>query len=243
MRQRFLPGLVMAMWLAVVGNAMVGNVARAEADPRDIQAREAFAVGRYQQALDIFVKLYAEKVHPNYLRNIGRCYQNLGEPDQAISSFREYLRQARNVRPDERRQVEAYIQEMEALKRQNAVAAAAAPPPPPATAASAGTSSAVGSTHTPVGSTEAQTAGTNSGIASPGKVALAAPVPAAPHAGNAVLLEVPASTPVEESDKPLYAKWWFWAVVGGAVLGGLGIAAAAGAFTTTKDAPCSGECK
>ena len=123
-----------------------------------MQAREAYAAGRYQDALDIYVKLYAEKLHPNYLRNIGRCYQNLGEPDKAISSFREYLRKARNLAPGEREEIEGYIREMEELKRSRrrpasppaaptdraadpgaagdprapAAAAVAAPPPAPA---------------------------------------------------------------------------------------------------------------
>ena len=81
-------GAVLALAFSVAPRPVL-----AETDKREIQARESFAAGRYQDALDMFVKLYAEKVHPNYLRNIGRCYQNLGEPDKAISSFREYLRQ------------------------------------------------------------------------------------------------------------------------------------------------------
>ena len=38
-------------------------------------------------------------MHPTYLRNIARCHQNLGNPDKAISSFREYLRKARDLHP------------------------------------------------------------------------------------------------------------------------------------------------
>jgi tetratricopeptide (TPR) repeat protein len=99
------------LWTAVAGAAP---------DPREMKAREAFAAGRYQDALDLFVKLYAEKLHPNYLRNIGRCYQNLGEPDRAISSFHEYLRKARKLTAAERAEIERYIGEMEELKRTQA---------------------------------------------------------------------------------------------------------------------------
>ena len=70
-------------WLAALIAVMfaLGTVrASAATDPRELKAREDFAAGRYQQALDLFAKLYAEKLHPNYLRNIGRCYQNLGDP-------------------------------------------------------------------------------------------------------------------------------------------------------------------
>ena len=115
--------------LIVLAMATVSSRAIAEVDGREMRAREAFAAGRYQEALDGFVKLYAEKLHPNYLRNIGRCYQNLGDPDKAISSFREYLRKAKAVGSDERQEVEGYIKEMEELKRQRE--AAATPPPPP----------------------------------------------------------------------------------------------------------------
>ena len=125
--------------LILVLLAALGGAGRAAAQSADTekQAREYFAVGKYHEALEIYGRLYAETAHPTYLRNIGRCFQNLGEPDRAISSFREYLRQARNATPEQRAQVEGYIQEMEALKRSReaavpapAPAASAAPPPP-----------------------------------------------------------------------------------------------------------------
>jgi hypothetical protein len=99
------------------------------ADQRELKAREAFAAQRYQDALDLFAKLYAETLHPIYLRNIGRCYQNLGQPDQAISSFRDYLRKAKNPTADETREIEGYIKEMEELKRQKAASASGSTPP------------------------------------------------------------------------------------------------------------------
>jgi hypothetical protein len=105
--------------------------AKKEKDPREMQAREAFAAGSYQEALDIYTKLYAVKLHPTFLRNIARCYQNLGEPERAISSFREYLRKAKDMTSEERTEVEGYIKEMEELQRKNAAAAAAAPTPAP----------------------------------------------------------------------------------------------------------------
>ena len=58
--------------------------AQAASDTREIKAREDFAAGRFQEALDIFARLYAESLHPIYLRNIGRCYQGMRNPDRAI---------------------------------------------------------------------------------------------------------------------------------------------------------------
>jgi hypothetical protein len=123
--------------------ASVAGSVTAAADPRELKAREEFAAGRYEAALDIFAKLFAETLHPVYLRNIARCYQNLQQPDRAITSFHEYLRKARNVTPADRAEVEGYIKEMEELKKQQEAASskpaapvtpvpAAAPPPPPA---------------------------------------------------------------------------------------------------------------
>jgi tetratricopeptide (TPR) repeat protein len=113
-------------------------------DPRELKAREDFASGRYQEALDLFARLYAESLHPNYLRNIGRCYQNLGEPDRAINSFHDYLRKAKDLSSDEHQEIEGYIKEMEDLKRQREgtpPAASSAPPvvPLPASGAPAAT--------------------------------------------------------------------------------------------------------
>ncbi len=105
-------------------------------DRREIKARQAFASGQYQQALDLYAELYADKVHPTYLRNIGRCYQNLREPEKAINAFHDYLRQAKGLTGAERSEIEGYIKEMEDLQKQQAAAdgAAAAPPPAPAPA-------------------------------------------------------------------------------------------------------------
>jgi serine/threonine-protein kinase len=90
--------------------------AHAEKSEREVQARELFVLGKYAESLEIYAKLYAETAHPTYLRNVGRCYQNLGEADKAIASFREYLRQAKGLSSDERGVVEQYIREMQALK-------------------------------------------------------------------------------------------------------------------------------
>ena len=75
-------------------------------------------------------------MHPTYLRNIGRCYQMLRDPDRAISSFQEYLRKAKDLSGEQRAEIERYIADMEQLKSERASAAVPPPPapaPPPAT--------------------------------------------------------------------------------------------------------------
>jgi tetratricopeptide (TPR) repeat protein len=187
----------------VVAVALALGAARVSAatDPRELKAREDFAAGRFQDALDIFARLYAESLHPNYLRNIARCYQKLGQPERAIDSFRDYLQKAKDITPDEKKEIDGYIKEMEDLKRaKEASAQPAAPAPLPA-----------------------------------------APAPASPAASGAgaVVVDNP-SAEVSPAEKPLYAKWWFWTLIGtAAVAAGVGIAAAAGVFTKTQNAPCT----
>jgi hypothetical protein len=173
-----------------------------------MRAREAFAAGRYQDALDAFAKLYAESLNPIYLRNIGRCHQNLGEPDRAIASFRDYLRKASTLPAAERKEIDGYIKEMEELKRSKEASAASATTTP-----------------TPV---EPVTPLPKEVPASP---------PGSSTASASVVMTPPPAAPAEEPS-PIYGRWWFWAIVGGVVATGLGVAFAAGAFTRTEDAPC-----
>jgi hypothetical protein len=199
-------------WSAwVVAVVLVVSTARltsAATDPREMKAREAFAAGRYQDALDMFAKLYAESLNPIYLRNIGRCHQNLGEPDRAIASFRDYLRKANTLPAAERKEIDGFIKEMEELKRQKEASAASAPPTP-----------------TPV---EPVT---------PLPREVPAPAPGNSSASASVVMTPPPPVAAEEPS-PIYGRWWFWAIVGGVVATGVGVAFAAGAFTRTEDATC-----
>jgi len=119
---------LLPLFLLLTSPALVPSHALA-ADAKELKAREAFAAGRYEEAIDLFAKLYAESLHPTYLRNIGRAYQNLGVPDKAISSFRDYLRKAQGLNAPERAEVEGYIKEMEALQASQAANAAHKPEP------------------------------------------------------------------------------------------------------------------
>jgi tetratricopeptide (TPR) repeat protein len=195
-----------AVAFALAFGAMRGQ---AHADAREIKAREDFAAGRFQEALDIFARLYAETLHPIYLRNIGRCYQNLGNPDRAIATFRDYLHKAKGISSDEQKEIEGYIEEMEDLKRQREAASAQATPP--------ATSAPV----TPLPSASPPTA----------------PAPTTSQT-QAVLVGKPAPE-AAPAESPIYTKWWFWTLAGAVAIGaGVGIAAATGAFNKTENANC-----
>jgi len=186
-----------------------GTVLTPKQRERESKAMSAYAATRYQEALDLYADLYADFHDPLYLRNIGRCHYKLRHPDEAISSFEAYLLKYKRISADERAEVEGFIKEMEALKKQKA--AEASPPetaPPPKSSI----------TTLPT-----------------------APEPKDPGGGAKpeVLVTAPGGGAHDQSSSPVYTTWWFWTLVGAAlVCAGVGIAAATGTFTKTKDAPC-----
>jgi hypothetical protein len=165
----------------------------------EMKARESFAAGRYDEALQTFAKLYAETLHPVYLRNIGRCHQKMREPQKAIDVFRDYLAKTKSgkdkIGADERAEIEGYIKEMEALRDEQARAAAVPPPPP---------------------------------VVTPLTIQPTTPVPPPPVAPPpGATSEPPPATlvttapPAETGDHPFYTRWWFWTIVGVGVVGGV----------------------
>ena len=187
-----------AMLITVVLAAAVvvggeGAAAAAGAEDQDLKARKLFAAGDYRQALELYVNLYAETLHPTYLRNIGRCQQNLGEADKAIGSFREYLRKAKDLSPAQRQEIEGHIAEMEELKRKQAGGGGAGSVRIHAAAA---------------GSAPRTRAGRARGAATRD----VGPAPAA-------LLSSPAPAPADDGGSPFYTRAWFWVVVGAVAAG------------------------
>jgi tetratricopeptide (TPR) repeat protein len=90
-------------------------------DSREEVARAFFAAAKYQEAIDIYSQLFARYLHPDYIYNIGRCYQNMGDPDRALQSFHEFSRKAKHLDPALRKELDGHIQEMEALKTQREI--------------------------------------------------------------------------------------------------------------------------
>lgn len=86
--------LLVLVCLAVIAPA----VARAD-DPATRAARrhyergeKLFALGKFDEALDEYQEAFDAKPLPGFLYNIGQCYRNLGDYDQAIFSFNKYLK-------------------------------------------------------------------------------------------------------------------------------------------------------
>jgi tetratricopeptide (TPR) repeat protein len=213
-------GAVLVVVLAL--SAMVG-VAHAD-HAGEMKARESFAAGRFDEALELFAKLYAETLNPIYLRNIGRCHQKLREPQKAIDAFHDYLAKGKKIGPDERAEIDGYIKEMEALRDEQAKQAA--PPPAPVQPIAA-----------------PQPAGPPPGYGAPGP-GYAAPPPAGygaqPPAGSLV---AEAGQPPPAQSSPIYERWWFWTAIGVVVAGGVVAALLIPGGTTKPPCPSGVTCQ
>ena len=148
-----------------------------------MKAREAFAAGRYDDALGLFAKLYAETLHPVYLRNIGRCHQKMRQPEKAIDKFNEYLAKEKKISADERKEIDGYIKEMEALRDEQAKAAQRRPPAGDAAAADAD----------PDAAADPAMRGSRR--------------PNDDDLGQTLVSQPP---PAVKAESPFYKKWWFW---------------------------------
>ena len=125
----------MVLCAVVLPRARVAQAAPVSA--RELRARQDFAAGRYEQAIEIFAELYAKTADPIFLRNIARCDQKQNRADEAIDNFREYLRQAKKLSAGEKEEVEGYIRELEASRAPPKPAEPATPPPAAARAPAA----------------------------------------------------------------------------------------------------------
>src|SRR5207253_2261415 len=118
---RSVPPLMMPRWLALVFLCFTVFAAPRAAYADDPAMRAAkrhydrgeklFALGKFDEALDEYEKAFDAKPIPDFLFNIGQCYRNLGDFDQAIFSYKKYL----SLEPDAPNKVavEALIADLE----------------------------------------------------------------------------------------------------------------------------------
>jgi hypothetical protein len=200
-----------AVFVVVLALSALSGVAHAVA-PAEMKARESFAAGRYDEALEAFAQLYAETLNPIYLRNIGRCHQKLREPQKAIDAFHDYLAKGKKISPDERTEIDGYIKEMEVLRDEQAKASAP-PPVPPIQPIAAPQPAAPPPSYAPP----------------PG--GYAAPPP------QGTLIAQPGQSPPPSESSPFYTRWWFWTAVGVVVAGGVVAALVLSGGTTKPGCP------
>jgi hypothetical protein len=110
MPRRSVPVAVAALLMAV--SATAGAAESQEA--REREARKACFMGNVERGVEILVDLYVETQHPNYIYNQARCFERNGKHDQALLSYEDYLRKAKDLGETERSQVEKSIAELRA---------------------------------------------------------------------------------------------------------------------------------
>jgi len=124
--------VLLALGLAV---AAAPRTARAD-DPATRAAKrhfdrgeKLFALGKFDLALDEYQKAFDAKPIPDFLFNIGQCYRNLGDLEQAVFSFKKYLK----LEPDapNKDAVDKLIDELdEQIAKQNGQKLVERPSPP-----------------------------------------------------------------------------------------------------------------
>ena len=89
-----LPRLLLSLWvLAVAARVAAADDAATRTARRHFERGEKlYALTRFGDALDEYQKAFDAKPIPDFLFNIGQCYRNLGDLDQAIFSFKKYLK-------------------------------------------------------------------------------------------------------------------------------------------------------
>ncbi|MSP62959.1 MAG: tetratricopeptide repeat protein [Myxococcales bacterium] len=101
-----------------------------------------YNLGEYKKAREEFRAAYLAVPDPSFLFNIGQCARMLGEGEEAIRSYRAFLRE----RPDtvNRAEVERFIAELQRPKDAKAPASVESPKPAPAEAVAKPAAAVVG---------------------------------------------------------------------------------------------------
>jgi len=150
------PGKGRRGWLAFVALVLCVSVpaiarAQTEADKK-AQAKELYEratrlydVGKYGDAIDAYEKAYLLVEDPALLYNIGKAYRLWDRPEDAVRSYKNYLRKRPEAsnRPDVERKIAELERTIDERRRSGGAAAATAvpsapPSPAPATANPAG---------------------------------------------------------------------------------------------------------
>jgi tetratricopeptide (TPR) repeat protein len=112
-----------------VARAQSGSKAGSKADDAaTVRARKhfrrgenLFALGRFAEALDAYEAAFEAKPLPDFLFNVAQCHRNLGNYDEAIFSYRKYLKLAPDAH--NRDAVEDLLEELEQTRDEQAAKA------------------------------------------------------------------------------------------------------------------------
>ena len=103
----------------VVSTALAEENVAQQVEALSMDGAVAFRAGNFEAAIEYFTAAYDLQPVPNLLYNIGRCYEQLEDWDQAISYFERFIRSPdvdREAREQARSRVES-LREIQAAER------------------------------------------------------------------------------------------------------------------------------
>jgi hypothetical protein len=80
-------------------------------------AKKACLTGEPAKGVEILADLYIDTNDPTYIFNQGRCFEQNNRYDDAITSFREYLRKAKNASQVDRDDAEKHIADCQTVQK------------------------------------------------------------------------------------------------------------------------------
>ena len=192
---------------------LVAPVAMGETqENKERAAKKACLLGEVDKGAELLADLYVDTNDATYIYNQGRCFEQNGKNAQAALRFKEYLRKAKNLKPEER---EATLRKIEALEGSTDQRENQAGP-----TRSGGTAGQVGS---------ATITNPPTSLADPGSTTMSSdPLGISPSP----------ATPAPEENPPVYKRWWFWTGLGAVVVGGV----VTGVLLSRQSAPQSPAC-
>ncbi|WP_158542517.1 tetratricopeptide repeat protein [Lujinxingia litoralis] len=106
-------------------DAEAADIAR-QVESLSARGAEHFRAGEYVQAIALFEQAYALDPVPNLLYNIGRCYEQMEDWDEAIAQYERFM-----VAPDVESEARAHamerVQSLREIKQMQAAEGSAAP--------------------------------------------------------------------------------------------------------------------
>jgi len=125
-----------AMLALATGLALAPPARAASEDAKERAARRACLAGNYKKGVEILSDLFVKTEDPVFIFNQGRCFEQNGRYEEAITRFREYLRKAKKGSAQDKADTEKHIADCQVLLGQKAAApeataATVAPKPAP----------------------------------------------------------------------------------------------------------------
>jgi tetratricopeptide (TPR) repeat protein len=196
--------IIVLSWILLL--TTFGGVAKADGKADRAKAKKLFedgqvhyTVGRFHEALEDYSKAYELAHLPGFLFNIGQCHRELKEYDRALFFYEGYLREKpeaknRAMVEDLIAEAKRKIAEQEEKKRRESQMAV--------------NGVATGSRNRkPIGA---------SALSPDVKNGVFSNADGEGTGATSNILHVSESPKAQEAT-PLYEKWWFWTIVGGAV--------------------------